>query len=122
MLTTDKILYEILVEEVFFPYMTCSLLEEKEFEDMFEVFVSVNELTSFKVDEDLSDDFETSGHITYNVNSAVHGSFITATFNYCDGDLEHIEYDVKETELYNGLISYALRTITKILETKTLLK
>lgn len=118
MYDTDRILFEILTEEIFRPYIFETVyLDNDSLEKACENFVYAHDISSLKIDEDLSDDFETSGHITYNVNTKS-GPFLQVTFEYSDGDLIDVDYDVKDKVLFKTLIGYSMDVVFKALKEK----
>jgi hypothetical protein len=116
--TPESILHELLTEEILRLYVFDSLyVDNDDLEKACQNFVYIHDISALKMDEDLTEDFETSGHISYNLN-AKSNLFLQVTFNYCDGDLSDIEYIIRNNEMFKGLIDYAVDTISKILKKK----
>lgn len=108
---TKDILYEFLTEEILITHFIHGCNSFDGLDKACDNFIYLHDLTSYKYDEDLSDDFEVSGSVRYNINA---GSdlFIELTFNYEDGGLDDIEYEIKNKQLFDNLVDYSLTVIT----------
>lgn len=100
-----KSLFDLIIKEILQPYMFGTILEENPaLEKFFKDFVYIHDLSNTMIEEDLTEDFEPSGHIIYNVNRKSSIVF-KLTFIYDDGDLNCIDYDIKDYELFDKLIT-----------------
>ena len=101
---TNDLLYEFLTEEILRTHFVHGCGSFEGLSNACDNFIYLHDLTSIKICEDLSDDFEVSGYIKYNINT---GSdlFMELTFNYSDGDLDDIEYEIKEKEQTEVVVS-----------------
>jgi len=120
MLDTKNILHELLTEELLNPYLySGALFEEDTLLEACSNFEYIHDLSSFKIEENLTEDFESTGAIEYNVNSR-EGLFFNVTFNYCDGDLEDIDYVISNRSLFENFIEYTTKVVHDILKEKIL--
>jgi len=118
--SAEQILYDILTEEILRSYLLESVFYDNvDLEKGCKDFVYLHEIVSIETGEDLTDDFEPSGTLQYKLRSKK-GSFLEASFNYSDGDVFSIDYDVKDHQNFKALLTYAVDIVTKNLKDKIL--
>lgn len=115
--TPQKLLADLVRRAMFDMYITEQTYSLLDLENRLENFAYIHDLTSLSVEENLTEDFEPFGTITYAIH-ANKSPFLSIVYTIEDGDVSFIDYDVEDENknVFEALTNYSLSIISEELK------